>query len=151
MNYPGNVGGINSTGSTQFAQCGINHFGTNVNWAAPSATASDGLWFAVDGEGGTSADCRAYLGNPGGTQVDLSGSPGASGLVATNSTAAVFQNLFSAARFETAGSPGKNWIEVEVRQTNNVIVWLMDGTVIAQRTNSSSFTSGNIMLGLMDV
>src|ERR1035438_2733989 len=27
----------------------------------------------------------------------------------------------------------------------------MDGTVVAQRTNSSSFTSGNIMLGLMDV
>lgn len=71
--------------------------------------------------------------------------------VATNSTATVFQNLFPAARFETAGSPGKNWIEVEVRQTNNVILWLMDGIVIAQRTNSSSFTKGNIMLGLMDV
>ena len=151
MNYPGGSGGINATGSTQFAQFGINHFGTNVNWAAPSATASDGLWFAVDGEGGAfSADYRAYLGITNGTQIDLSGSASASGLVATNNNAAIFINLFPAGRFETIGSPGKNWIEVELRQTNNVVVWLMDGVVIALRTNSSSFTSGNIMLGLMD-
>jgi hypothetical protein len=37
-----------------------------------------------------------------------------------------------------------------VRQTNNVIVWLLDGTVIAQRTNASSFKAGNLMLGYMD-
>jgi hypothetical protein len=150
INYPGNSGGLVSTGSTQFAQCGINHFGTNVNWAAPSATSSDGLWFAVDGEGGTSADYRAYLGNPSGTQTDLSGNSTASGLFATNNTAAIFQTLFPASRFESAGSPGKGWIEVEVRQLNNNITWLLDGTVITQRTNTSAFTSGNIMLGLMD-
>jgi hypothetical protein len=149
MNYPGNADGLNATGSTQFAQCGINHFGTNVNWAAPSATVSDGLWFAVDGEGGTSADYRAYVGTNG-TPMDLSLNGSVSGFVATNNSAAFFQNIFPAARFEIAGSPGKNWIEVEVRQANNVVVWLMDGTVITQRTNSSSFTSGNVMLGLMD-
>ena len=151
MNYPGNAGGLNSTGSTQFVQCGINHLGTNVNWAAPSAGASDGLWFAVDGEGGTSADYRAYLGNPGGVPMDLSGNPSASGLVATNSTAAFFQSLFPPANFETGGSPGKNWVEVEVRQRNNIVLWLLNGVVVAQGTNASSFASGNVMLGLMDV
>ena len=151
MNYPGNLAGLNATGTTQFAQCGINHSGTNVNWAAPSASASDGVWFAVDGEGGTSADYRAYAGNPGGTPLDLSGSPSASGLVATNSTAAFFQALFPSPDFETPGSPGKNWVEVEIRQTNNVITWLMNGVVVAQRTNTSAFTIGNLMLGLMDV
>lgn len=150
INYPGNAGGLVSTGSTQFAQSGINHSGTNVNWAAPSATMSDGLWFAVDGEGGTSADYRAYRGNTNGTQTDLSGNASTSGLIATNNTAAVFQALFPSTRFETAGSPGKNWIEVELRQFNNTITWLMDGTIIAQRTNTSTFTNGNIMLGLMD-
>lgn len=147
INYPGIAGGTNSTGSTQFAQFGINHFGTNVNWAAPSAIASDGLWFSVDGEGGTSADYRAYLGNPIGTQIDLTGS---SGMSVSNNVASFYSPLFPTTRFETGGSPGKNWVEVEIRQTNNIIVWLMDGSVIAQRTNSSSFTSGNIMLGLMD-
>jgi len=150
MQYPGDAGGLVSTGSTQYAQCGINHFGTTVNWVPPSPTSSDGLWFAVDGEGGVAADYRAYRGVPGGTQVDLTGNLGASGLIATNSTAAVFQTLFPASRFETAGSPGKNWVEVELRQFNNNITWLMDGTIIAQRTNTSVFTSGNVMIGLMD-
>jgi len=149
MQYPGNAGGLVSTGSTQFAQCGINHFGTNVNWAAPSATASDGLWFAVDGEGGVASDYRAYRGTNG-TQVDLTGNLSASGLVATNNSAAVFQTLFPASRFETAGAPGKNWVEVEIRQLNKTVAWLMNGTVVAQRTNTSAFTNGTIMLGLMD-
>ena len=150
VNYPGNAGGINSTGSTQHALCGINHLGTNSNWAAASATASDGIWFAAAGEGGDSADYRSYVGNLLGTQTNLTGSAIASGLVATNHTAATFQSLFPTSHFETAGAPGKNWIEVELRQTNNILVWLMDGTVVAQRTNSSVFTSGTVMIGLMD-
>ncbi len=147
INYPGIAGGTNAIGSTQFAQFGINHAGTNVNWAAPSATASDGLWFAVDGEGGTSADYRAYVGGTNTTQLDVTGSTGMSD---SNNLAPIYQPLFPATRFETPNSPGKNWVEVEIRQTNNVIVWLMDGTVIAQRTNSSGFKGGDIMLGLMD-
>jgi hypothetical protein len=147
VNYPGPAGG--SAGSTEHAIFGINHLGTQVNWAAPSAPSSDGIWFGVDGEGGDSKDYRAYVGNPGGTQIDLESTCG-SGLSASNNIAAVYQTLFPASRFETAGVPGKNWVEAEVRQTNNVIVWLLDGTVIALRTNVSSFTKGNIMLGYMD-
>lgn len=150
VSYPGNAGGVNSTGSTQHALCGMNHLGTNSNWAATSVTASDGIWFAAAGEGGDSADYRSYVGNLAGIQTNLTGNAIAGGLVATNHTAAVFQSLFPASRFETTGAPGKNWIEVELRQTNNIIVWLMDGTVVAQRTNTSVFTSGTVMIGLMD-
>ncbi len=153
INYPGNVGGTGTgvAGSTQHALFGINHVGTNANWAAPTASASDGIWFAAAGEGGDSRDYRSYVGNLSGPQLDLTGNSASSGLVGTNHTAAVFQSLFPATRFETAGAPGKNWVEIELRQTNNIILWLMDGTIIAQRTNTSAFTSGNIMLGLMDV
>ena len=151
INYPGNAGGVGSgvAGSTQHGMFGLNHLGTNVNWAATSASTSDGLWFAATGEGGDSSDYRAYVGNPGGTQINLTGSGG--GLVGSNHTQAAFQTLFPTTRFETAGAPGKNWVEVELRQTNNIILWIMDGTVIAQRTNTSAFTSGTVMLGLMDV
>jgi len=145
INYPGNAGGAGSSGSTQHAIFGINHYGTNVNWAAPAASASDGLWFAVTGEGGDSRDYRAYQGDPTGTPMDLTFT-----LSASNHTAAIYQTLFPAGRFETAGAPGKNWVEVEIRQTNNVINWIMDGTVVAQRTNASVFTNGTVMLGLMD-
>jgi hypothetical protein len=147
VNYPGSTGG--SAGSTEHAIFGIDHFGTEVNWAAPSAASSDGIWFGVDGEGGDSKDYRAYVGNPSGTQIDLE-AMGGSGLSASNNSAAIYQNLFPASRFETAGAPGKNWVEAEVRQTNNTVVWLLDGTVIALRTNASTFTNGNIMLGYLD-
>ncbi|HEX5220267.1 MAG TPA: immunoglobulin domain-containing protein [Verrucomicrobiae bacterium] len=151
INYPGNAGGTGTgvAGSTQHAIFGLNHFGTNVNWAAPSAGASDGLWFAATGEGGDSRDYRSYVGNPTGTQIDLTGSA-TSGLIGTNHTTAAFQSLFPATRFETQGAPGKNWVEVELRYTNNIVVWIIDGTVVCLRTNTSGFTSGNLMLGFMD-
>jgi hypothetical protein len=150
INYPGNAGGINATGSTEYALCGINHLGTQANWAAPSAPSTDGIWFAADGEGGsTTTDYRCYLGNLSGTQFDLTAA-GTSGLIASNNSAAIFQTLFPASRFESAGAPGKNWVEVELRQTNNFVTWLIDGTVIASRANASSFTAGNIMIGFMD-
>ncbi len=155
LQYPGGASGIGTgvTGSTQHATMGLNHLGTNVNWHATSAPASDGIWFAADGEGGETVnhrDYRAYVGNLGGTQTELIGAA-ASGLSASNNTAGLFPSLFPNSRFETAGAPGKNWIEVELRQTNNVVVWLLDGTVVALRTNTSGFKSGKIMLGLMDL
>ncbi len=149
VNYPGAAGGSGAVGSTEFAIFGFNHLGTQVNWCAPSASSSDGIWFGVDGEGGTSEDYRSYVGNLTGTEIDLT-SAGTSGLTASNNTATIYQTLFPAARFETAGAPGKNWVEVELRQTNNWVFWILNGTIIAQRTNTSAFASGTIMLGYMD-
>lgn len=145
INYPGGPGGTGSTGSTEHAIFGILHSGTNANWATASAPASDGVWFAMNGEGGDTRDYRAYEGNPTGPPSDLTATLGAS-----NHTAAIYQNLFPATRFETPGAPGKNWVEVEIRYTNGVVVWLLDGVVVAQRTNTSAFTNGTMMIGLMD-
>ena len=149
LNYPGDVGGINSTGSTQHAIFGIDHLGTQPNWAAPTAASSDGIWFGVDGEGGASRDYMAFVGNSSSRPTELLGLA-ASGLAESNNSAPFYQALFPPNRFETAGAPGKNWVEVELRQTNNTIIWLLDGSVVAQRLNTSSFTAGTIMLGFMD-
>ncbi len=145
INYPGGPGGIGSTGSTQHAICGILHTGTNANWATTSAPTSDGLWFALSGEGGDTRDYRAYEGNPSGPPADLTAT-----LPASNHTAAIYQDLFPGTRFETPGAPGKNWIEVEIRHVGGVVSWLLDGVVVASRTNSSPFRAGTVMLGLMD-
>ncbi len=147
INYPGGTGGTGPgvAGSTEHAIFGVNHWGTNANWAAPAAASSDGLWFAAAGEGGDSRDYRAYQGNPLGLPFDLS-----SALVATNHTAAFFQNLFPTDRFETPGAPGKNWIEVEVRYIGSVVTWLMEGAVVGRYTNTSAFTNGTVMIGMMD-
>jgi len=151
INYPGAAGGSGTTitGSTEHVIFGINHSGTEANWAALSASSTDGIWFGVDGEGGTSRDYRAYVGNPGGVQTELVGQT-ASGLSESNNALGIYPALFPSSRFETVGAPGKTWVEAEIRQTNNFVVWLLDGTAIATRTNSSLFKSGNIMLGFMD-
>src|SRR6202008_2240740 len=75
INYPGASGGTGAgvEGSTQHGIIGLNHFGTRVNWASTVNTPTDGIWFAVDGEGGTARDYRAYLGNLSGMQTELIG------------------------------------------------------------------------------
>ncbi len=150
LNYPGNAGGGGGAGTTQFSICGIDHLGTEVNWASTNSPATDGIWFAVDGEGGTSRDYRAYVGNRSGTNIELIGLA-ASGMVATDNVATVYQSLFPTPPAETAGSPGKSWVAMEVGQSNGVVTWKMNNTIVAQRTNTSSFTNGTVMLGLMDV
>ncbi|MFN7138115.1 MAG: immunoglobulin domain-containing protein [Limisphaerales bacterium] len=155
MNYPGGPGGTGSTGSTETATFGINHAGTRVNWDSSTSNPSDGHWFGVHGEGGGTGDYRVYVGNPSGRPTYLAFS--ASGLAASGASTSensdpVFQSIFPSGTYETPGSPGKRWVEVEISQTtNNVITWKMNGNLIAQRTNTSAFTNGTIMLGYMDL
>ncbi|MGZ5543143.1 MAG: immunoglobulin domain-containing protein, partial [Limisphaerales bacterium] len=149
INYPGSANGSGATGSTQFGIFGINHTGTRANWGAAGASSTDGFWFGCDGDGGATRDYRAYLGNLAGTQTELIGT--SSGLTASNHAAAIYQTLFPTPPNETAGTPGKNWVSVEIDQTNNNVIVRMNGTIVAQRPNTSVFTNGTIMLGLMDV
>lgn len=153
VNYPGGVNGSGSTGSTEHFTAGLNHSGTRVNWH--SANPSDGLWFAMDGEGGTSIDYRSYVGEAGATPALLSASASGFNTVGASSrdhTDAYWQSIFPAPAYESAGAPGKKWTRVELSQdTNNVITWRMNGNLIAQRTNTSAFTNGNIMIGYMDL
>lgn len=149
INYPGGANGSGGSGTTQYGIFGINHTGTRANWGAASASATDGFWFGCDGDGGAVRDYRAYLGNLSGIQTELIGA--SSGLTASNHAASIYQTLFPAPPNETVGTPGKNWVSVEIDQTNNNVKVLMNGTVIAQRTNTSVFTNGTIMIGLMDV
>ncbi len=155
INYPGGPAGSGSTGSTEHFTCGLNHEGGRVNWDSTTVNPSDGVWFAMDGEGGTTADYRAYVGSAFGSPSLLSfansgfSASGASG--AGNSDSA-WLSIFPSPAFESPGAPGKRWVEVELSQdTNNVITWRMNGQLIAQRVNTSSFTNGNVMIGYMDL
>jgi hypothetical protein len=154
INYPGGPGG--GTGSTEFSTFGINHNGTRVNWDAANASPSDGVWFAVDGEGGDTGgkDFRAYEGSASARATLLSFAASgfsASGAASANNTDPYFQSLFPAGTYETPGSPGKHWQELEVSQdVNNLLTWRINERLIAQRVNTSPFTNGTIMIGYMD-
>jgi hypothetical protein len=161
-----NGGEYGGTGSTEFGTFGIHHAGTDVTWAAPTGAqaASDGVWFAVTGEAGAARDYRAYEGDPAGTSLEFTGTSG--GFIDRDNSGTPEQEvvdvdadgpnyplnlLFPRPPFETTGVPGKRWVQMEVRQSNGTITWLMDGYVISERLNQSLWSAGNIMLGTMDI
>ncbi len=140
LGYNGGPGG--GTGSTEFATAGLHHAGDRVVWA--SNAASDGLWFACSGEGGDSIDYRAYSG---GTLLSVAQATLAA--VSANNTDAFFQHLFPSPTYETAGAPGKHWVEVLIRYADGVVEWRLNGRLIAIRVDESA-GAANLMLGYMD-
>ncbi|HPM23233.1 MAG TPA: hypothetical protein PLP66_04970 [Phycisphaerae bacterium] len=140
MNYNGGAGG--GTGSTEFATFGIDHAGTQVVWA--NNANSDGFWFACSGEGGDADDYRAYR-----NASLFAVTPGGYAAGSRNHTAAFYQTLFPSPTYETAGAPGKHWVEVEISQRAGAIEWRLNGMLVAFRYDTT-LTTGNLMLGYMD-
>jgi hypothetical protein len=140
LNYNGGPGG--GTGSTEFATFGIHHAGGQVNWA--NNPSSDGLWFAVAGEGGAADDYRAYD-----AATLLAATTGGFAAASLNHTAAFYQTLFPSPTYETPGAPGKHWVEVEISQRDGVVEWRLNGMLIAIRLETT-VAPGNLMLGAMD-
>lgn len=149
INYPGGAEGSGASGTTQYAIYGFDFTGNEVNWGAASGP-SDGFFFGNDGDGGAIRDYRAYLGAGSSPPTELIGTA-ASGLYQSNHLAANYPALFPTPPSETTGTPGKTWAQVELDQIGGTLTLKMNGTIIAQRANTSIYTNGNIMLGLMDV
>ncbi|MCP5527881.1 MAG: hypothetical protein H7A47_13905 [Verrucomicrobiales bacterium] len=160
LNYNGGAyGGI---GSTEFGIFGLNHAGTRVNWANDTYVDSDGVWFAVTGEGGASRDYRAYEGFPFTPSLEFQNLDGGffdrdgDGLYefeVNPNQAATFplKEFFPAPDYESPGAPGKHWVQVELRTINEEVTWVINGYIIARRPNLSGSYSGTPMLGYMDV
>ncbi len=170
INYNGGFQG--GSGSTEFAQFGINTVGDKVNAVSPVPGNSDGVWFALTGEAGAARDYRAYLGdtvNPS-PAAELQGATGGfldrnfDGIIdAANdqevfgeANTNLFKLMFPKPTYETDGMPSKQWSQVEVRQRTNsgvyVVTWLINGYVIAEHSSGEQFgqVMGNIMLGTTD-
>ena len=165
LNYNGGFQG--GSGSTEFATFGIDHLGNRVNWQ-DGLSASDGNWFAVTGEGGAANDYRSLDGDGSNPALNNLGQPGGfldrdqdfyfESEVFNEPFNYPFKAMFPPPSFETPGVPGKQWVQMEIRQRTNdlsqhVISWLMNNYVIAEHTNADlvGMTSGNIMLGNMDI
>lgn len=155
-----------SSGSTtEHALFGINHSGNVTNRI--SLPTSDGLFFALDGDGGVAATAAALRD----FAVYRGGGPGEIPILLTPNNTTFGPTPLLGARFDGSdagiaalfpaktipgwittqpGVAGIEWIQVEVRQVNNLITYLLNGTAIAQYTNTSEFTEGNIMIGLND-
>jgi len=162
INYAGGPNGEGGSGTTEMLTCGLNHTGTRVNWLDVGSS-SDGTWFAVDGEGGSGSptvgsysvgsDYRAFKGNGAAVATHLTfptGGLGINGAQSEDVVDRVYRDLFGYPNYESPGTPGKHWVQVELSQYNNVLTWRLNGQVVAQRQNTSAFTSGLPMIGYMD-
>jgi hexosaminidase len=156
-----NYGRVATTEHTLF---GVNHSGQFTNQAVIQG--SDGLMFAIDGDGGASSasttarDFAVFQG--GGTPlppVQLTAANmtfGPAPLLGAN-----FDNNDSGFRtnfpslgvsgFSTvAGSAGLRWVTVQITQKDNLITYMLNNRIVCQYTNTTAYTSGDIMLGYND-
>ena len=154
----------NAATATEHALFGINHSGNFANRVGQ--VTSDGLFFAMNGDGGSSAtsgslrDYSVFQGSGPGVIPNLisnSSSFGPAPLLGSqfDNTNPGFSALFPAktiAGYPTtpAGSAGLGWVSGEVRQETNRITWLLNDVIVAQYTNTTSYTNGNIMIGYND-
>lgn len=163
------------SGSTQMSQ-----FGVLTSGAASTAfgeSSSDGVWFAATGDGGSSADWRAYsadnnISYQAGEQtngVDVYFAPDDLSSPdpqrnASNPYYAQFGNIAPPTE-QTAlfsqqtglvqqGAAGFAWHEVEIAKVGNVVTWTVDNLPIA-RVDTTNFTvptgGNNILFGRNDV
>ncbi|HEV2692024.1 MAG TPA: immunoglobulin domain-containing protein [Verrucomicrobiae bacterium] len=148
--------------TTEHALFGFNCSGNLTNRVAQAT--SDGIWFAMDGDGGVSAgsaSIRDYSvfhggGNGGAPVLVTSGFGPATPLGANFDNAdAGFVSLFPRQTFTglgttPVGTAAFRWLNVEVRQENNLITWLLNNVAVAQFTNNFGYTGGSILLGYND-
>src|SRR5262245_47865413 len=150
--------------TTEHALFGINHSGLFTNQV--TVEGSDGLMFAIDGDGGSSAgsatarDFSVLQG--GGTPLapvlltfanTVFGPAPLLGLNFDNNDSG-FRTNFPSLRVNgfstTAGSAGLRWVTVQVLQKDNLITYMLNGRIVCQYTNTTTYTGGDIMLGYND-
>lgn len=152
------------TATTEHVLFGVNHSGQLTNQITMQG--SDGLFYAVDGDGGESASstsARDYsVLQGGGTPLppalltSANTTFGPAPLLGANFDNADtgFKTLFpveGVKGFSTVvGSCGLRWVTVQVLQKDSLITWMLNSNIVAQYTNTTAYTSGDILLGYND-
>ncbi len=150
---------VTINGTTEHALFGINHSANYTNRV--SQVGSDGIFMAMDGDGGSSAtsttlrDYSLFRGAPAAIPTLILSNTAAFPFGPTpylggrfSAADAGFQGLFPGST--PVGTVGNQWVSVEVRQETNVVTWSLNNTVVVQFTNNTAYGSGDIMIGYDD-
>jgi hypothetical protein len=146
---------VGTVATTEHSLFGINHSGTKTNWfrnsagGVPAGWTFDGLFYGVETDAAALGDYVLYS------------SPTTAGNNPTPQTpgrnASTLTQVFKAPPFRYAGAPSNpgnsstpSWVDVEVSQVGQLVTLKMNNIVIFSYTNATPYTSGNIMLGLVD-
>ena len=149
---------LGGNGSTQLQTAGLGTDGSRVEW---NTGTSDGVFFAIDGEGqasDTSPDIRAYVGTTlantnsgvyvGGTNTSIRrcSDPYYANVFPGGQTPPALQAQTGALE---AGTVGFAWRDVVINKSGSTIEWFIDGLKIASVTNVS-LAASNIFIGYWD-
>lgn len=167
MNVNGPLPG-GGTGSTEHLTAGVGTSGVNPHWN-DALSGADGVWFAVDGEGGvgdTSATLGDFLAYSGVTQQTAGSGVYAAGTgtTARGSGDPYYANVFPGGQTPPAsqqsgfpqqtgalnvGTIGFAWRDVIVNKNGSTVEWFIDGLKLAT-VSGASITSSNIFVGYWD-
>jgi hypothetical protein len=146
------------TGSSQLLTAGLGTDGSRVEW---NTGTSDGVFFAIDGEGqasDTSPDIRAYISTT--LQNTNSGVyVGGTNTSIRRCSDAYYSNVFPGGQTAPAsqaqtgglavGTVGFAWRDVVINRSGSKVEWFIDGLKIASVTNVS-LAASNIFVGYWD-
>ncbi len=146
------------SGTTEYALFGINHSGNQTNWfrnstnsfagVDPTGWTFDGLFYGVETDAAALGDYALYSAptttgrNP--TPLNSRSASTLTGILKSTCYA------FAGAPSQTSSPTNLNWADVEISQVGNLVTLKINQTVIFSYTNTTAFTSGNIMLGNCD-
>ncbi|HQL79069.1 MAG TPA: PEP-CTERM sorting domain-containing protein [Verrucomicrobiota bacterium] len=162
LNFNGPAPGGGS-GSTQITGAGIGTAGTSAQIAGGLI---DSINFGASGEGGTTADYRAYAPSVQSGYQDASGVYAAGTSGSRNNTHAYYAGFggVSAPAAQvalypqqtgatTAGAVGWAWRDVEIVKDGNIVTYSIDGLLIAtvDTTTAGTLGGGNILFNQYDI
>lgn len=150
-------------GSTEFVTAGVGTTGTTLHKSSGTA---DGAWFAVDGEGLSGIDFRAYRGTvlEGPTSTAYA-APDSGTINRRNANNPYYHTAFPGGQEPPAlqqatypnqtgalkaGAVGFLWREVVITKIGNTVSWSIDGLPIATLQNAT-LPGDNIFVGYWDV
>lgn len=164
LNYNGPVNG-GGAGSTQVTGAGLMTAGTTPQWAGG---VQDSVWFGAAGDGGTTADYRAYSPTAATGYLPASGvfaagtdtapdarnntHPYYAGFGGEAAPAAQLSLYPGQTGTTITGAPGFKWRAVEIKKQGNSITYKIDDLLIAT-VNTTGMTLGgnNILLNHFDI
>lgn len=163
LNFNGPAPGGGS-GSSQITGAGIGTAGTSSQIGGGLI---DSINFGSSGEGGTSADYRAYAPAAQSSYQDTSGVYAAGNVAGVrNNTHAYYAGFGGASApaaqltlypqqtgATAAGTLGWAWRDVQIAKNGNIVTWTIDGTLLAtvNTTTAGTLGGGNILFNQYDI
>jgi hypothetical protein len=152
------------SGSTMHMMAGVGTTPDHANLATSGA--SDGIWFDVDGDGGstfTVGDANAYAASS--LYDDTSGVYAADPNNNPRSTTSPYYSLWgnipapaaqlanypSQSGISQPGNMGVSWHTVVLTKTTNSVTWVIDGILIATVPADATALSTNVFVGFEDI